>query len=1390
VLAVDDGIPSPELVAGRYRVAARLATGGMGSVYRVFDEVEKREVALKRMSGEGDARRRTRMFEREYHTLAGLKHPGIIEVYDYGIDERGPYYTMELLDGQDLREVTPLPYEQACSCLRDVASSLALLHARGLLHRDLSARNVRVTSSGRAKLLDFGTLADFGRNETLVGTAPLVPPESFYRADLDQRADLYALGALGYWTLTGRHAREVRALAELPAAYAKPLTPPSEALPANAGLPAIPAELDELILALLSRNPLARPTTAAEVITRLSTIGALTPDEEPLSLLSYLRGGRPVGRVRQRSKLRKHLSEALAVHGSLIEVEAEAGMGVGRMLTDLAIEARLLGATAVVVNASAHRGAYAVVHELVRGLATAQPEHAREAARAHSAELARFLDGSQPRVVQRLDVNPAQTGSPDPREARMRMQAALLEWFEQVSAQVPLMLAVHNLEHADDNSTALLAALANGVHERHMLIVLGSNSDEPAPASAAYFALRQSALQLRIRGLERDDVRALVENTFGAVQNSERLAVWLHQLTAGKPEACVDLMQHLVEQGVIRFNEGLWLLPQELSAHELPVDLGTVLDARIGRLSTAAQRLVSSIAVHRGPMPLDRCLAIAEQEHLAQPQRALAELESRGVIVIADDSLHFNHVALREAVLRRLSRHEREQLHAELGALLSRQGSSDAGAVLDAGWHLLHGGEQRRGAELLAQAGVALSFDADGLPAAIPALRAALEAFRIQHRHPHELARVLAALATGGFFTDRAVIEQYGDEAATLVHRALGLSLADRLAKWCGPWLATRIGLGVGLARIALRAGPRKAVAALQELVQLFIPLALALTGHGTITLDGARARRYARLLEPLRALGPEHAATLIHRLAHVLSTLPEDNIVQTLHGLRSVRARLEDPRPIQDMPEQSRRFVLGTTLYALGALEAFRESSEVLAIADRLESMGIKLFELFANQLRTNYHGLRGEVGACELYRRRVEVFAVQAGSGWQAEIWAPTSEISFYHRTGDIVGIRRVMGQLERMVKAIPSLHQQTQIAIATYSHMRGNHAGSKEIIAGVLDAVAPRAFIGWTATVGAQMHNLIELGEPAQARELGLRTLEPLGPEERSLTVMITPIIVNLALADAALGDFESAAARIDGYLAEIDRDVGATTRGILHEAGARIAQRAGDEAAAKQHLEEVGRCFQASDNPALIARWEGLRREIEREPARSMSARAGMLDGAPEVNRVRAALLACEGPRERYDRALELLLERTGGPSGYLFSCDDMELQLVSPRDADAAPDEVVELVRRAAEERVRTEDKTDVVETSADSELATLVQHRGRYCTYLLDFGQAGSSKAIAVAAVAVGDKRLSAPTATFLTALVEGLTNAASPSVVHFHLSRPSLSSVASDWKGERGHSD
>src|ERR1700742_4889463 len=152
-------------LAGRYTLLDQLGAGGMGTVHRAQDEATGKIVAFKQLiSSMCGSRRRSAeaLFEREYRTLVRLKHPRIIDVYDYGVVDAGPYYTMELLDGGDLHKRGVMPFREACSALRDVASSLALIHAQRLVHRDVSPRNVRLGREGRAKLIDFGALASFG----------------------------------------------------------------------------------------------------------------------------------------------------------------------------------------------------------------------------------------------------------------------------------------------------------------------------------------------------------------------------------------------------------------------------------------------------------------------------------------------------------------------------------------------------------------------------------------------------------------------------------------------------------------------------------------------------------------------------------------------------------------------------------------------------------------------------------------------------------------------------------------------------------------------------------------------------------------------------------------------------------------------------------------------------------------------------------------------------------------------------------------------------------------------------------------------------------------------------------------------------------------------------
>jgi serine/threonine-protein kinase len=250
-------------LGGRYRLIEPLGTGGMSVVWRAFDEVLARPVAVKLLAQKfaADPRSRARI-RAEAQAAARLSHPHIAAVYDYGestVDE--PFVVMELVDGEPLDAGGPLAWPVVLAVCAQVAAALATVHARGLVHRDIKPANVLLTANG-AKVVDFGISTIVGDQSEieLLGTPAYVAPERLSGAPSAPATDVYALGLLLYKLLTGDLPWPAKTPTEMLNAHLQLEPPP---LPP---IPGLPAGVSELCLRCLAKSPSERPS--AEEVAR------------------------------------------------------------------------------------------------------------------------------------------------------------------------------------------------------------------------------------------------------------------------------------------------------------------------------------------------------------------------------------------------------------------------------------------------------------------------------------------------------------------------------------------------------------------------------------------------------------------------------------------------------------------------------------------------------------------------------------------------------------------------------------------------------------------------------------------------------------------------------------------------------------------------------------------------------------------------------------------------------------------------------------------------------------------------------------------------------------------------------------------------------------------
>ena len=266
------------VLEGRYLLTARIARGGMSTVYRAVDTRLDRQVAVKVMSaGLSNDPAFGDRFAREARTAARLSHVNAVSVFDQGGDAGHVFLVMELVEGRTvrdlLRENGPLPPALALSVIEPVLSALASAHRAGLVHRDIKPENILISNDGVVKVADFGLAraVEFddvaARTGVMMGTVAYCPPEQISRGPCDQRSDVYSAGVVLFELLTG----------QAPFAGDSPMAIAYQHVHGRVPAPSsrvatVPPELDAIVVRSTSSDPASRPADASEFLSELRQI--------------------------------------------------------------------------------------------------------------------------------------------------------------------------------------------------------------------------------------------------------------------------------------------------------------------------------------------------------------------------------------------------------------------------------------------------------------------------------------------------------------------------------------------------------------------------------------------------------------------------------------------------------------------------------------------------------------------------------------------------------------------------------------------------------------------------------------------------------------------------------------------------------------------------------------------------------------------------------------------------------------------------------------------------------------------------------------------------------------------------------------------------------------
>jgi len=691
----------------RYQVLRRIGAGGMGVVYEAEDKERGQKVALKTIN-DPDVEK-VYQLKREFRVLADLSHPNLVALYDLVVDADACFFTMELLDGDDLLSYisphsspdaiatklaeqstvnapvpsgamvgvgpptgdsaeteSPCDFDRLRRALPQLVKGLVALHAAGKIHRDVKPTNIRVTSDGRVVLLDFGLVAELekrrGTDEgQIVGTIAYMAPEQCAGdVALTPAADWYALGVVIFQCLTGRLPFEGPAVRVVIEKQMNSAPRPSRLVRG------IPQDLEELCCELLERDPANRPTGRA-LLARLTGEGARGSGPS----ISYRTGFS--GREPELAALDAALEPLAKQRASVVVVRAPSGMGKTALVNRFFERVRATHENALLLRGRCLEREdvpYKAIDDLIDDLSEWWRDQTPKEAQAILPRDACMLPTLFPvlgRVAAIADA-PRTRGVLDPQARRTHAFEALREALQRLSDRRTLVLFLDDMQWVDRDTTTLLADVMRAPDPPPLLLVLATRADDSEPVLSLVRRMDADYTIVDVGPLPQDVAVSLAISQLqdkGEQGDASELAHRLVHEAQGSPLFLIELTRYLQGRSL---------------AEIAGKGLDAMLIERIDGLGEAARLMAEMVAVAGEPLTR-RMLAAATAVQSAELTKQLSTLRGQRVLRASgsrnDDTIEPYHDRVRESLLDTMPSERRAKHHRTLAIALAGQGTAE-----------------------------------------------------------------------------------------------------------------------------------------------------------------------------------------------------------------------------------------------------------------------------------------------------------------------------------------------------------------------------------------------------------------------------------------------------------------------------------------------------------------------------------------------------------------------------------------------------------------------------------------------------------------------------------------------------------------------------------------